>query len=157
MGAGLIDTFWKWWGFPFSCCEATKDKALSCLNDSESPSLLIAFTMEIICSPPISGSIKNPLESGTRILVSYEFDNHLPVTRDPKSLGNSKICLRVIFLIRDRQNRLRNRYFGYLLSFGFFRSRLWLRFSQQFLGIFEVSLRFREFLRKLLKFFIRFF
>ena len=155
MGAGLTD-IWRW-GFPFCCCEAPKYEILGSLSDSESPSLFIAFAMEISILPPISGSIKNPLESGTRILVSNEFHNHLPVSRGPKSLGSSKICLGVIFLIRDRQNRLRNRYFGYLLSFGFFRSRLWLRFSQQFLGIFEVSLRFREFLRKLLKFFIRFF
>ena len=34
VGAGLIDMFGPWGGFPFSCCEATKDEILGSLNDS---------------------------------------------------------------------------------------------------------------------------
>ena len=99
VGAGLIDT-WPW-GFPFSCCEATKYEILGGLSDGQRPSLLIAFTMEILCIPSISGSIINPLESGTRELVSDEFDDHLPRGRGPEGLGYSKIFLGVIFQIRD--------------------------------------------------------
>jgi hypothetical protein len=135
VGAGLRDT-WIGWGFPFSCCEASKDETTATkktfgfsFSNSQRPSLLIAAPMKILCSPPISGSIINPLKSSSRKLVSNEFDDHLPMGRSPKGLGSSKISLGVIFQIRNGKDWLRNRYFGYLLSFGFFRSRLWLRFS----------------------------
>ena len=89
MAVGLIVTIG--WGFPFSCCEATKYEALNCLNYSQSPSLLIATPMEILCLPSISGSIINPLEPSLRILVSNEFDDHLPMGGGTKTLGTSKI------------------------------------------------------------------
>ena len=155
VGAGLMDT-WEWRGFPFSCCEATKYEIFGRLSDSQRPSLLIALTMEIPCFPSICGGIKNPLESGARKLVSDEFDDHLPSGRGPKGLGSSKIFLGVIFQIRDAKDRLKNSYFGYLLSFGLFRDWLRLRLTQQFLGLLEVSLRFGELLRKLFEFLFRF-
>jgi hypothetical protein len=151
-------------GLPFSCCEASKDVACSTkktfrfsLSDSKRPSLLITAPMEILCLPPISGSIIYPLKPSSRKLVSNEFEYHFPMVKSLKGLGCPKICLRVNFQIRDGQDWLRIRYFGDLLSFGFFRSRLWLRFTQQFLCLLEVSLRFREVLRKLFAFFVTFF
>jgi hypothetical protein len=69
--------------------------------------------MEILCLPPISSSIINPLESGMRILVSDEFNNHIPMVWAPKCLGISKIFYGVF---------LRDRYLGVLLSFKFFRN-----------------------------------
>ena len=83
MGVTLREIFADWWGFPFSCCKATKDEILGCLNDSKSPSLLIAASVEILLVPTISGSIKNPLESSFRKLVSNEFDDHIPMGRGP--------------------------------------------------------------------------
>jgi hypothetical protein len=82
VGVGLRDTF-SGWGFPFSCCEAAKDEIFGCLNDSQRPSLLITGSVEILSFPTISGSIKNPLESSFRELVSNEFDDHIPMGRGP--------------------------------------------------------------------------
>jgi len=56
VGRGLSDRG----GFPCSSCEAAKDVVLGSLNNSQRPSLFIAFTMEIVCAPPIGGSIINP-------------------------------------------------------------------------------------------------
>jgi hypothetical protein len=47
--------------------------------------------MEIICLPPISVSIINPLESSMRILVSNKLDDHVPMGEGPKGLRTSKI------------------------------------------------------------------
>ena len=113
--------------------------------------------MEITKIPPISRSIINSLESSTSKLVSNEFHNHLPMGESSKGLGSSKIFLGVIFKSRSGKNWLRNRYLGYLLSFYFFRDRLWFRCSKQFLGFLEFSLLFRELLRKHFVFFLRFF
>jgi hypothetical protein len=82
-------------GFPFCCCETAKDEALGCLKDSQSPSFLIAASMEILVLPTISGSIINPQEPSLRILISDEFDNHLPMLRSPKGFG------RFVFQIWD--------------------------------------------------------
>ena len=86
MGVTLRDTFG--WGFPFGCRESSKDEILGGLNDSQSPSLLIAASVKISALPPVSGSIINPLESSLRELVSNELDDHLPLSRDPKGLGS---------------------------------------------------------------------
>ena len=154
VGVGLRDT-WGW-GFPFSCREATKDEILGSLNDSERPPLVIGFSMEIPILPPICGGIINPLESSLRILVPNELDDHIPMGGGPKGLGSSKICLGVVFQNRIVKGCLRNRYFGYPLSFDFFRCRPRARFSQQFLGLTEVSLRFWELQINLLVFFFSF-
>ena len=101
-------------GFQLSCREATKDEILLRLYYSQRPSLVITTPMEILNIPPISSSIKNPLESGIGILVSDEFNNHIPMVCAPKCLGISKIFYRVF---------LRDRYLGcFLLSFKFFRN-----------------------------------
>ena len=86
MGVTLRDTFG--WGFPFGCRESSKDEILGGLNDSQSPSLLIAASVKISALPPVSGSIINPLESSLRELVSNELDDHLPMGRCPKGLGS---------------------------------------------------------------------
>jgi hypothetical protein len=138
VGAGLTDI----WGVPFSCCEATKDEILGCLNDSKSPSFLIAFTMKILCLPSICGSIINPLESSTRKLVSNKFQDNLAMGGSLKGLGCSKICWGVIFQSRSGKDWLRNRYLRNRLRFQFFRSRLWERFSKLFLSLFKISLNF---------------
>ena len=117
VGAGLIDIIIIWWGFPFSCCETTKYEILGSLNDGQRPSLLIALTMKILCFPSISRSIINLLEYSFRKLVSNEFDDHLLMGGGPKGLGSAKIFLGVIFQFRGRQDWLRDRYFGFLLSF----------------------------------------
>ena len=85
-------------GLQSSCREATKDEFLLSLNDCKRPSLVITTPMEILCLPPISCSIINPLESSMRILVSDEFNNHIPMVWGPKGLGISKIFYGVIFL-----------------------------------------------------------
>jgi hypothetical protein len=113
VGAGLIDT-WIGCGFPFCCCEAAKNEILGGLYDCQRPSLLVALTMEIICSPTIRGSIINPLESSLRILVSNEFEDHFSMGGGPKGLGTSKIYLGVVFQIRNGLNLLRDRYLGNL-------------------------------------------
>jgi len=82
VGAGLIDSSIGW-GFPFSCCEAAKNEILGGLNYSHSPTLLITASVKILVLPPIRGSIIDPLECSLRILVSYEFEDHLPMGRGP--------------------------------------------------------------------------
>jgi hypothetical protein len=106
VGAGIIDNK----GFPFSCCKSTKDEILGGLYDSKSPSLLIAFTMEICVLPSISGSIINPLKSCFWKLVSNEFYDRHPMGGSPKGLGSSKIFLGVLLQIISGKNWLRNRY-----------------------------------------------
>jgi hypothetical protein len=83
--------------------------------------------MEIIRIPTINGSIIDPLESNFREIISDEFHDHLTMGGGPKCLGSSKICHGLILQGGDGDSWLRNRYFGYLLSFNFFRDRLWLR------------------------------
>jgi hypothetical protein len=68
---------------------------------------MIATSMEIVCSPPISGSIINSLESSFRIMVSNVFDDHLPMLWSPEGLGTSKIGLGVVFKMWDRKNYIR--------------------------------------------------
>jgi hypothetical protein len=94
VGAGLIDIFR--WGFPFSCCEAAEYEVSGCLDDSQSPALLITAIMEVLGFPAVSVGIINPLESSLRILVPYEFHDHPSVGGGQKGLRVSEIFFRII-------------------------------------------------------------
>jgi hypothetical protein len=84
---GMVNT-WEL-RVPVSGCEATKYEPLSRLHHSQCPSPLIAAPVEILCTPPISVRIVDPLESCFRIFVSHEFHDHLTVGGGPKGLGSS--------------------------------------------------------------------
>jgi hypothetical protein len=73
-------------GVPVGCCKATKYETEGRLHHCERPPLPIATSMEIFCSPAITGSIIDPLEPSLRKLVSYEFDYHVSVGGRPKGL-----------------------------------------------------------------------
>ena len=102
MGAGLRDTVI--WGFPFSCCEAAEDEVRGCLDNSQSPALLVTLFMEVLGLPAMSVGIIDPLESRLRILVPYKFHDHLPMGGGPKSLRVTEIFFRII---SDWNTRLR--------------------------------------------------
>ena len=92
MGVALENWLKDIWGIPFCCCEAAKDEIFGSLDDRQRPFLqIIAFIMEIICLPPMSGSIINPLESSIRILISNKLEDHGTMSGGPKGLGTSKI------------------------------------------------------------------
>jgi ABC-type Mn2+/Zn2+ transport system ATPase subunit len=61
--------------------------------------------MEILSFPPIRVSIINSLESSLRILISNEFDDHLPMSRRLKGVGISKILQDVIFQLSGGKER----------------------------------------------------
>jgi hypothetical protein len=136
---GMVDT-WEL-RVPVSGREATKYEPLSCLHHSQRPPPLVATPVEILRTPPIRVSIVDPLESCFRIFVSHEFEDHLAVGGGANSLGSSEICHRVILRGGDRGKWLRNRYFDYLLNFGFFNdSRLWFIPPNLYYGLSEEML-----------------
>ena len=114
--------------------------------------------MEILRTPTISCCIINPLECSSRILVSYEFEDHHAMDWSPKSFRGSKIFWGIVIQIRSRQDNLRNRYFRNFLRFQFFWSSwLFARFSCQLLLLSNITLLFWNSHKKFLIFFIRFF
>jgi hypothetical protein len=125
---------------PVSGCEATKYEPLSCLHHSQCPPPLIATPVKILRTPPISVRIVDPLESRFRIFISHEFEDHLTVGGGANCFGSSEICHGVILRGGDRGKCLRNRYFSYLLSFGFFKDRLWLIPPKLYNGLSEEML-----------------
>jgi hypothetical protein len=74
------------WSFPLSCGEATEDEVSGCLDDGQSPTLLIAAGMEVLCLPAMSVGIINSLEPSLGILVPNKLHDHLPMGRGPKGL-----------------------------------------------------------------------
>ena len=83
------------WGFPLSCGEAAEDEVSSCLDDGQSPALLITALMEVFCLPAMSVRIINPLEHSLGILVPNKLHDHLPMGRGPKGLRASEIFFRI--------------------------------------------------------------
>jgi hypothetical protein len=101
VGVTLIDILP--WGFPFSSCKAAKYEVIGCLDDSQSPVLLVTAIMEVVSVPAMSVRIINPLESSLRILVPNKFHDHLPMGGGQKGLRVSEIFFRII---SDRNARL---------------------------------------------------
>jgi hypothetical protein len=95
VGRGLIDIF-KPWGFPLSSCETAEYEVIGCLDDSQSPALLVTTLMEVLSLPAMSVRIINSHESSLRILVPYKFHDHLPMGGGPKGLRVSEIFFRII-------------------------------------------------------------
>jgi hypothetical protein len=127
VGVALKDIFR--WGFPFSSREAAEYEVIGCLDDTQSPALLVTAIMEVLSLPSMSSRIIDPLESSLRILVPNKFHDHLPIGRGPKGLRVSEIFFRII---SDWNT--------------------WLRFHYQlFLGISKICLSLGKLLLDLLK------
>lgn len=149
--------------------KATKDEARSCLNYSQSPSLLIAMPVEIVCLPPMSVSIIDPREYCLRKLIPNKFKDHSPMGGCPKGLRRSEIFFRVLIINESLLNFNRNwnwdlidrlllAFFNiWQLIFGFISLRIFLRLLKSFWGLLNVRLGLGKLQRKLLIFFIRFF
>ena len=79
------------WGLPLSCGETAKDKVFCCLDNSQSPAILVTAFMEVLSLPAMNVRIINALETSLRILVPNKFHDHLTMGGGPKSLRVSEI------------------------------------------------------------------